>query len=182
VAAETEAADEQPPHKSKEETSPEDEDEDSKKQQQPPVYINALSTHAQMYALGDKYAIPALSSDAATKFSISVGNASIAGPFPQWLVSEMLKAVPDIYTSTPETDRELRDKVATLALRHWDILDSHPDFEGTISACPAFMRDVANRWRRERLLLDAGTPEVRSQVGVFTQLWPSPTAMKRRRP
>ena len=62
----------------------------------------ALTTHITLYALGDKYEIPHLSEYAAFRSGERCRKADVCG---------LLRCLPLVYTSTPETDRTLRDLV-----------------------------------------------------------------------
>jgi hypothetical protein len=55
-----------------------------------------------MYAMGEKYLTPDLKSHAKLLFSQSVHHISVAS---------LCKVITEVYTSTPETDRGLRDMV-----------------------------------------------------------------------
>ena len=66
-----------------------------------------LHVHAQMYGLGDKYHLPALKKEALRRFDQDVR-------IPTDSKSETLRlllVVPTIYSTTPETDRQLRNLV-----------------------------------------------------------------------
>lgn len=75
-------------------------DEQAKEYSEPQSPRFEPKTHIVLYALGDKYAVPALSSYAAEYFMEDVG--SNCG------VADFLHCVPLVYNSTPDTDRTLR--------------------------------------------------------------------------
>jgi hypothetical protein len=66
------------------------------------AHPNHALIHAQMYAMGDKYLTPDLKSHAKLSFPESVRDISVAS---------LCEAITEVYTSTPETDRGLRDMV-----------------------------------------------------------------------
>ncbi|KAI1501422.1 BTB/POZ protein [Biscogniauxia marginata] len=74
-----------------------------------------LVTHVMVYALAKKYDIRGLKSLAIQKFEAAVEK--------QWLTYSFLEAVQEIYTSTTESDRELRDVVISTFYAHPDLLD-----------------------------------------------------------
>lgn len=63
--------------------------------------ISALRIHARMFALADKYAVDALLSLSAAKYSDRLRDSEIL---------EFLGSIPDVYTLTPSLVRELRDE------------------------------------------------------------------------
>jgi hypothetical protein len=66
------------------------------------AHPNHALIHAQMYAMGDKYLTPDLKSHAKLSFPESVRDISVAS---------LCETITEVYTSTPETDRGLRDMV-----------------------------------------------------------------------
>ncbi|ORY18160.1 hypothetical protein BCR34DRAFT_583092 [Clohesyomyces aquaticus] len=64
---------------------------------------NPLLIHASMYALADRYGIPTLSEMAKGKFFDSLRD--------HWDSEDFVEAVAYIYSSTPDSDRGLRDTV-----------------------------------------------------------------------
>lgn len=99
---------------------------------------NIFVAHVSLYALGDKYQIPALCTFSANQF--------------HWLISseprvfQLLMCVPLIYSSTPETDRRLRDLVvAELTHRSNDIAaepGSNKVMLEHVNDIPQFRQDV----------------------------------------
>jgi hypothetical protein len=84
-------------------------------------YFNSVSTsptsahqnhaliHAQMYAMGEKYLTPDLKNHAKLSFSESIRYISVAS---------LCEVITEVYASTPETDRGLRDIVLDTAIIH----------------------------------------------------------------
>lgn len=60
-----------------------------------------LLVNAKMYAVGDKYDIPALKTLAKDKFAAGLG--------PNWDIATFLEVLETAYTNTPASDRGLRD-------------------------------------------------------------------------
>jgi hypothetical protein len=72
------------------------------------AHQNHALIHAQMYAMGEKYLIPDLKSHAKLSFSESIPYISGAS---------LCEVITEVYTSTPETDRGLRDIVLDAVVR-----------------------------------------------------------------
>jgi hypothetical protein len=66
------------------------------------AHQNHALIHAQMYAMGEKYLTPDLKSHAKSSFSESIRYISVAS---------LCEVIKEVYASTPETDRGLRDIV-----------------------------------------------------------------------
>lgn len=62
--------------------------------------LTPLELHVEMYALGDKYQIPGLSRVARDNYRMRLETTSSP--------TEFLRSISRIYTSTPESNRELR--------------------------------------------------------------------------
>ncbi|KAL9635573.1 MAG: hypothetical protein Q9204_002581 [Flavoplaca sp. TL-2023a] len=79
-----------------------------------------LSNLIDLYALGDKYATPALRQDAATRFQKTISEIS---------ESEFnLQCIPQIYDSVPENDTTLKDLlIAEIILRYCSYARARPD-------------------------------------------------------
>ncbi|KAF2868103.1 hypothetical protein BDV95DRAFT_580259 [Massariosphaeria phaeospora] len=75
---------------------------------------NPLTIHATMYALADKYQIAGLAKSAGAKFKSCMQD--------HWDSEDFINAVQIAYTSTPDTDRGLRD-VIVQAMKDWFKLD-----------------------------------------------------------
>jgi len=75
-----------------------------------------LTIHAKVYALAEKYGIPTLKAVALDKFKYE------AGYF--WLAHDFLHAAEEVYTSTVEQDRGLRDIVVETIHQHPTMLNS----------------------------------------------------------
>ena len=80
-----------------------------------------LHVHAHMYGLGDKYHLPALKKEAARRFSNDIR-------IPRNVKGEtlaLLSVVPVIYTTTPDSDRRLRNLVAPEIFQRYTIASKY---------------------------------------------------------
>ncbi|VUC32711.1 unnamed protein product [Clonostachys rosea] len=82
-----------------------------------------LVLHAQVYALGEKYGIPGLKALAATKFKNEVDQ--------HWHSQDFLLALKEVYSSTVDHDRSLRDIVVQAVSAHLQLLETK-DFQDAI--------------------------------------------------
>lgn len=80
----------------------------------------ALLTHAQVYTLAEKYGIRSLKILAREKFDQMSDNACD--------IDVLCLAIKEIYTSTPDSDRGLRDKVCDIVESNAKLLLSQPSF------------------------------------------------------
>lgn len=83
-----------------------------------------LCLHADVYALGEKYGIPALKEASPLKFEVE------ASTFPR--SARFQDAITIVFTSTADHDRALRDVVVRVLCRHRDSLLEDPEIEATI--------------------------------------------------
>ena len=98
----------------------------------------ALYTHATMYVLADKYAMPDLRTESLRKFShtmeVNKGNANLR--------SMILEVMLLVYGATPDNDRSLRDLVSGFAAKDWAWFEQQPEIQN--HAPSAFLLDVAS--------------------------------------
>ena len=83
--------------------------------------INRLHVHAQMYSLGDKYDLPGLKREAARRFTEDV-------KFPGDCKSEtltLLSVVRIVYTTTPDSDRCLRNLLVRQIFERYNTASKH---------------------------------------------------------
>ncbi|KAJ9129702.1 hypothetical protein NKR23_g12480 [Pleurostoma richardsiae] len=73
-----------------------------------------LSTHAKVYAIGEKYLIGGLKALALRKFNAAITT--------HWARDDFLEAVREAYGSTPDTDRGLRNSVIAAIHAHSELL------------------------------------------------------------
>lgn len=75
----------------------------------------ALATHARVYSLAEKYLIQGLKTVALQKFKSTLADSVDIGDY--------LEAAQEVYTSTIEDDRGLRDPIIETLYRNQDWLD-----------------------------------------------------------
>ena len=100
-----------------------------------------LLVNAKMYAVGDKYGIHALKTLAKDKFIAALG----AG----WDIVTFLEVLETVYSTTPASDRGLRDCLALTLKKHKNELHEHEGFVNLIKTKLAdgeFAMDVINTW------------------------------------
>ncbi|KAK3166703.1 hypothetical protein OEA41_009828 [Lepraria neglecta] len=88
------------------------------------TYMSKLSTYVQMYALGEKYGMEGLKEEAAWRFQENLKPLRLRSELPG-----MLEVVPAIYTTTPESDRGLRDHVVNICASGWKLIKTVPEFK-----------------------------------------------------
>lgn len=110
--------------------------------------VSGLQVHARMFALGDKYDIPALREFAANKFLTRLTTFSTD--------LDILGCVPDVYRLTPPSVRSLREmlsKEARLRLeKYLKDLESREAFESVTTEVPEFVTDVLDMLVKTPLL------------------------------
>ncbi|KAI7218604.1 hypothetical protein KC333_g3497 [Hortaea werneckii] len=80
--------------------------------------------HAKVYALGSKYQIPSLQSASLKKFE----KAAVVA----WATKEFVHAVHLVHSTTPDSDKGLRDITARVILEHDDELCNKPAMEAVV--------------------------------------------------
>ena len=80
--------------------------------------------HAKVYALGSKYQIPSLQSASLKKFEAAAALA--------WATDEFVHAVHLVHSTTPDSDKGLRDITARVILEHGDELCNKPAMEAVV--------------------------------------------------
>ncbi|RMY31081.1 hypothetical protein D0866_07544 [Hortaea werneckii] len=80
--------------------------------------------HAKVYALGSKYQIPSLQNASLKKFE----EAAVVA----WATDEFVHAVHLVHSTTPDSDKGLRDITARVILEHDDELCNKPAMEAVI--------------------------------------------------
>ncbi|KAI7321301.1 hypothetical protein KC315_g9178 [Hortaea werneckii] len=80
--------------------------------------------HAKVYALGSKYQIPSLQSASLKKFE----KAAVVA----WATDEFVHAVHLVHSTTPDSDKGLRDVTARVILEHEDELCNKPAMEAVV--------------------------------------------------
>ena len=100
-----------------------------------------LLVNAKMYSIGDKYNIPTLKTLATEKFSAALGAS--------WDIVGFPEVIETVYTTTPGSDRGLRDCLAPVLVEHKKELHDHEGFVGLVRnklADGDFAVDVINVW------------------------------------
>ncbi len=100
-------------------------------------YVSELHTHVQMYALGDQYDIKDLKEEALWKF-----NHAVAAKEWNDELTSMVKVIPTIYATTPESDRSLRDVVVAFGAEHLKEIMDLPSFKSAVIQVPMYMIEV----------------------------------------
>ena len=109
-------------------------------------YESQLHCNAGMYAIGDKYGTWGLKKLAAQKFETAFcssmdTDATKAG-------AALMAVIPAVYSSTPDSDRELRDLAISLTLSTKQVYRSNtstPDFKSLVTQVPDFAVDLVQR-------------------------------------
>ncbi|KAF2724463.1 hypothetical protein K431DRAFT_198664, partial [Polychaeton citri CBS 116435] len=83
-----------------------------------------LVLHAQLYALGDKYDIPSLKQKALLGFRSDIAK--------RWNILSLARATRDVFTTTPDSDRKLRDVTAETLYAHASDVADDPGIEAVI--------------------------------------------------
>ncbi|KAK0631481.1 hypothetical protein B0T14DRAFT_532219 [Immersiella caudata] len=113
--------------------------------------ISSMVFNAQMYSLADRYMIAALKHIAKEKFETAIKTG--------WAMDDFLLAITDVYESTPEDDRGLRDLVLDVSHTNLGKLLENARFQELLRDTPRFAaemvsygpeksrRDAAERYR-----------------------------------
>ena len=98
-----------------------------------------LHVHTHMYSLGDKYDLPGLKKEAARRF---INDIAIPGDKKRETLT-LLSVIPTIYTTTPDSDRGLRDLVARHIFQRYRTASKHfiKELETALEV-PQFARDI----------------------------------------
>ncbi|KAI4233111.1 MAG: hypothetical protein L6R40_007176 [Gallowayella cf. fulva] len=98
------------------------------------VMLSALLNNVLVYALADKYYIQLLKELSRDKFEIRAAD--------EWGVEEIVAVLPRIYTTTPASDRGLRDVIITVCLPHMDQLMEDENFRDIMHGDAAMCFDL----------------------------------------
>jgi hypothetical protein len=96
--------------------------------------VSTMIFNAQVYSPADKYVIPALKGLAEEKFrtAVTIG----------WAMDDFPLAVAEVYSSTPEDDRGLRDLAVEVARTNIKSLVQDEQFRSLLKESPCFAADV----------------------------------------
>jgi hypothetical protein len=92
--------------------------------------------HARLYALGSKYGINSLQEVAKIKFAEAATYA--------WNHSDFITAAEIVYTTTPDTDKGLRDIVSRTIVEHAAVITGRPRMEQCIRGIDGLAYDLFN--------------------------------------
>lgn len=118
--------------------------------------IDELRLHCQVYALAEKYAIKALMIVSRDKFQKALEQVDVS--------TRLFEVVDEIYTSTPDSDRGLRDVVVSKAyseIQYWlRQTECHQALVGTSSFCVDLLKKTVceDRKRYEQAIADVQHP------------------------
>ncbi|KAL9067294.1 MAG: hypothetical protein Q9161_006993 [Pseudevernia consocians] len=76
-------------------------------------WVSRLYTLVKMYALGDRYDLKGFKQEAEERFKARLDD---------WPIEEFIALIPLIYSSTPDTDRGLRDRAVKYGTNEWETL------------------------------------------------------------
>ncbi|KAL2057371.1 hypothetical protein ABVK25_002424 [Lepraria finkii] len=96
--------------------------------------ISPMIFNAEVYSIADKYGILALKVRATEKFDKAVRTC--------WDMDDVAHAITEVYSSTPSTDRGLRDTAVEVAHEHISPLLEKDDFRGVLEEAVGFTADV----------------------------------------
>ncbi|CEF78294.1 hypothetical protein FGSG_03479 [Fusarium graminearum PH-1] len=99
-----------------------------------PYGSSAMAFNAGMYQIADKYAMSALKRYAHGEFSISIKEC--------WEDVALPDVISLVYTSTPSSDRGLRDTVVGTSLVHLNILMDRDEFRAELASNADFSIDI----------------------------------------
>ncbi|KAF4459178.1 speckle-type poz [Fusarium albosuccineum] len=88
-----------------------------------PTTVPNLPIHVKVYALAEKYAIEDLKAVALKKFRIEAKE--------HWQSQDFIDAIQEVYTSTVDSDRGLRDVLVGIICLHMELLD-RPSFQDAV--------------------------------------------------
>ena len=93
--------------------------------------------NVKVYSIADKYDVVALKSQAKEKFEKTAKSC--------WNMDDFPPAISEVYSSTPATDRGLRDLVVEIVCTHIDALLVRQDFRNVLEETVGFAADVTQR-------------------------------------
>ncbi|KAF2434942.1 hypothetical protein EJ08DRAFT_385400 [Tothia fuscella] len=116
-----------------------------------------MSLHIKVYALADKYDIPGLKAHALDRFDKQV-KAEFPKEIPSF--SKFKHAVQEIYTTTPHTDRDLRDIVVALAAQYSkELFGSEVGFAKMMDDVGEFGKDLSEYMSSKWVITGDLTPK-----------------------
>ena len=104
-----------------------------------------FEVHADMYAMADRFEIPALKALSAKNFVCEVRSKNFS-------IADLVSAIEYVYSSTPENDFGLRKWVVYRAQQVEHELIRHKDFETALKYHPDFAWDFATKYAKANYL------------------------------
>ena len=109
-------------------------------------FISQLHTHVQMYAMGDEYDIKDLKKEALGKFqAIMKGKKGKSDEY-----TAVLGVISTIYSTTPESDRGLRDIVVAFGAEHLEKMGDLLELETVTAQVPRYTIEVASKAKKSK--------------------------------
>ncbi|KAH0541720.1 hypothetical protein FGG08_003812 [Glutinoglossum americanum] len=96
--------------------------------------VSPMFFNSRVYSIADKYDVPALRLLAKEKFEEAVGTC--------WNMDDFVHVIPEVYDSTPPTDRGLRDIVVKVTHEHIKTLLEKKEFQYAIEETVGFAADI----------------------------------------
>ena len=106
----------------------------------PPTVFNA-----KVYGIADKYDVTTLKLQAKEKFKQAAETC--------WRMDDFPHAITEVYSSTPATDRGLRDVVTRVVCGHIDVFLEKQEFKNVLEETVSFAADVTRFIVKERRIL-----------------------------
>lgn len=107
-------------------------------------FVSELHTHVMMYAMGDEYDVMDLKKKSLRKFTEAVK----AKKGRKDELASVLKVVPAIYTTTPDSDRGLREFVVGLGAEHLERMKDLPELKDAVTQAPNYMIEILPKYFR----------------------------------
>ncbi|KAI9701786.1 MAG: hypothetical protein M1836_001130 [Candelina mexicana] len=130
-------------------TTPTDDDQNTTTPMAPRSIDSILLFHLDLYAFGYNFAIPKLQELTATKFNEAVRDRD------SWATENLPTLITKVYTSTPPTERGLRDVISEISALHIALLIPIPEFVEVMNKVPEVAMDVLTMVQKFRLSQDA---------------------------
>ena len=106
--------------------------------------VSPMTFDARVYSIADKYEVLMLKSLAKEKFKQAVKTCWNMDDFPETLI--------EVYSSTPRTDRGLRDLVVEIVCKHIQALLEKQDFQTALDEIVGLAADVSRYMANENAL------------------------------
>ena len=104
-----------------------------------------LTVHATMYGMGDKYVVPALKKLSKDMYVHTLKNT-------KYSVTDFIQSISVAFTTSQETDEELRKWAVWEAQKHSALLSCYPEFKDVMAKNPDFSYDLATKYARGKFM------------------------------